>query len=1763
MPEDVLDKLSSVIGRKVEPVEQTPYLRNRAWAKAGKYITQLSPQEENKFQSWAKSNPQLVQGELNNPNPDYDVRGRWKAERAGDPLAKLVRSPYDGKLHANDKWKTPYHRTFSRESIYATPDAPQWVGNKLIDKSGNVLADETPGNTLAVRPEPDWDANDYKAHGLPVPASLQNNKGSLESVIGRQVQPAKTSPQFTTRWNIYTNARKNGFDSEGAAKAAMAAGGSISAAPPETAWQKAKSAFGRTEVGRTVENNLDEFGRMFHSAAEKANNPMGGTDEEWKDFQKKQQEFFEKHLGKNIVSGVATGAAEFGEEFASPVQMALMVGTFGESALVRAAAKLGIPYAVPAARTLSKLMQLQFSAQMVEGAATGVENTYKAASNGDWEGVGQSAIEGLASGLMAKGLISHEQAQARVRGDLETHARQMYGVPEGSPLKGAVTSRFNQLNPFQQGAVIDAAVKASPEYTEILNQANTQDAAAREKTKKQRERKLNDYYSTAVEQAWDQNAARRTMRGLEKGRKAVYGFALEDARKQQLRIIAQTIREAAEKRSKALNEEYEAARQEGIAERPERGKERGAARSARQQYADAISTRRNEAYAQRQTSREAQATTEVPQRNVDSVIDDDGNVSYPAMFFGEESSFGVSPDTAGNAVYRRTPRGTEWLDSNGNFTDTPENTYFSHDPQTADTIARLSSLSATANELADSDGATEEQKNEANDLAEIRRNLVSGEIDAREAQKQAGIAEKVTLSDEFTAAQQGQLNGPYHESSRADYVSMLEEEARKSGMADEEVDDLISNAGALAREQTENNLNHVFQPGDYLVSKRGITWTLDSKGMLHPDNGGQPVPLMKNGLYSNDALQMASSGRVGYGQQTREQRRLNAARQREIEKAIEEKQTEVEREMRLSTQREGLESAREFGTAAERADEPEKSERRRKFMSRPPIPAAERGIRELQRLIYKTSTDPKSVINSIAEAKGVSPEEVMRVALANDPMHVNTPEAKAARLEVGDQISDDFRKGKPWIVEQAKGGRLQLRSGQASPLPLDRLNPSDRVRQLVERGTVTSQKPEFSPEDISKAAFESPHYVQHQEELAERVKDRMEGKEKTPEPRIPVEAAAQAQNAERRSDASESVAARAVVESIDPKGISEEEAQHKVTKAEEKIKVAEEAYAQAVEAKSKTEPQDGFPQKAPASIGLRGVSSTIVQNEREVPFHYELLPLDGVTTSHVWRGSLMIPNEVFDKDLQPRTVSESESQMNALRAERKNYDFRQYSDRTINGSMGPAIVEPGGRAVGGNTRIAILRRYIENLLAISDPKEKEAAINGLKAAMRKLAQDSDISEYPDDGKFYVVVRMMDKPIETTREAADLGRLFNKTVGVKINKTALGISYSKSLDDAVMTEIGRLVDANDGLAAAIQANPEYFRDIVVNRFGVDPTEDADWFVEVDGKGKILHEEGRNQLSKALMGKIFKDNTVLTRLLTKNPTPYRAAERAMAYILKMQAMPDRNIVGKIQEAMNAAAETSTTDPALSASRDLWRATYNPDQVTSNALTVVDFELPPEPDRVVEALWRALHGSDAATPRIFNDRLKAFLGKESTAGGWIFEEHVETSSEAFNRAFAQELKDVAFSRRDTTRGITQDEFDAALRNRQLSDQERQEALEKENPQAKEVLSEKKSKSEQGKKAEAVKKLTAPPKPPSKAELAVDDLARAKTEKGYVTPDKLKSFLEEHPATKAHASELYRTAKLMAEYVFDADPPVGVDRKDALDWVLRERLAGIESGN
>jgi hypothetical protein len=114
------------------------YQRNKAWARMGPYETKLNPNQEKQFRQWVDQ--KNIPFDPNESPNDYDMRGYWKALREGKVER---RDPNDPEAHFPDTFKTPYHESFSRESRYATPDAPQWVpvGNEfhLIDKNRNIM----------------------------------------------------------------------------------------------------------------------------------------------------------------------------------------------------------------------------------------------------------------------------------------------------------------------------------------------------------------------------------------------------------------------------------------------------------------------------------------------------------------------------------------------------------------------------------------------------------------------------------------------------------------------------------------------------------------------------------------------------------------------------------------------------------------------------------------------------------------------------------------------------------------------------------------------------------------------------------------------------------------------------------------------------------------------------------------------------------------------------------------------------------------------------------------------------------------------------------------------------------------------------------------------------------------------------------------------------------------------------------------------------------------------------------------------------------------------------------------------------------------------------------------------------------------------------------------------------------------------------------------------------------------------------------------
>lgn len=110
------------------------------------FQTKLSKGDEQKYQKWLNSTSKDTGVDYNPDDPGYDMRGYWQDIVATGKFKKMGE-----KQHFPDTYKTPYHPTFSRESKFASPDAPYWNKNdQLLDPTTDQ---PTPGFLLEMMRE--------------------------------------------------------------------------------------------------------------------------------------------------------------------------------------------------------------------------------------------------------------------------------------------------------------------------------------------------------------------------------------------------------------------------------------------------------------------------------------------------------------------------------------------------------------------------------------------------------------------------------------------------------------------------------------------------------------------------------------------------------------------------------------------------------------------------------------------------------------------------------------------------------------------------------------------------------------------------------------------------------------------------------------------------------------------------------------------------------------------------------------------------------------------------------------------------------------------------------------------------------------------------------------------------------------------------------------------------------------------------------------------------------------------------------------------------------------------------------------------------------------------------------------------------------------------------------------------------------------------------------------------------------------------------
>ncbi|CAL62415.1 Hypothetical protein HEAR2282 [Herminiimonas arsenicoxydans] len=138
---DIKDILASVIeAASQQRQERAPLSYAKSAPVMTGYTTKLDPLREMAFQGWVQKNNVPFDPSA---NADYDMRGFYKAQVDGSPVASSGINENDGRMHFTDYFKTPAHQSFSAESKWATNGAPRWNEvDQLALPSGKIVFDE-------------------------------------------------------------------------------------------------------------------------------------------------------------------------------------------------------------------------------------------------------------------------------------------------------------------------------------------------------------------------------------------------------------------------------------------------------------------------------------------------------------------------------------------------------------------------------------------------------------------------------------------------------------------------------------------------------------------------------------------------------------------------------------------------------------------------------------------------------------------------------------------------------------------------------------------------------------------------------------------------------------------------------------------------------------------------------------------------------------------------------------------------------------------------------------------------------------------------------------------------------------------------------------------------------------------------------------------------------------------------------------------------------------------------------------------------------------------------------------------------------------------------------------------------------------------------------------------------------------------------------------------------------------------------------------
>lgn len=693
-----------------------------------------------------------------------------------------------------------------------------------------------------------------------------------------------------------------------------------------------------------------------------------------------------------------------------------------------------------------------------------------------------------------------------------------------------------------------------------------------------------------------------------------------------------------------------------------------------------------------------------------------------------------------------------------------------------------------------------------------------------------------------------------------------------------------------------------------------------------------------------------------------------------------------------------------------------------------------------------------------------------------------------------------------------------------------------------------------------------PTHVENNQQAADEVRSLAESK--PPEPLTEQEAKENVDAAEGRQESVISETVRTQAEALDVNaGTTEQEINQRVQVADEAAKTLRMAVQQSADAAGKAAPKGDYPRGGGIPITARGRRTEVSVGTESHPAQYALVDAEAPIVSHRWNGNNIEENEQFaPREMQYRPFDEKKTKRVLGEAQPDNFRAGNYLDATNGPERGPSVLDSVGRVVGGNTRLLRLKKWLENISRISDPEVRDVQMALFNESVRRFAASVGIDRVPDDGRIYIPVRILDKPIETIEEAARLGRIFNDPSSDQVTEDMTALSNGKLLMEAdarerqggepgILSEIGNRLAGNEvsTVRAAINDSPQWFAQKARQYFHIADTEENAWFSGT-GEEAVLTDTGKDRFILALVATHLPDVQAVRALI--NTDAESSLTRAIGTVTALRAYPDRDLTEKVTEAVAAAAKTKRFRQDGNKPIPAWNRVY-----ANGTFSGFGLDKPKEPSRISQAIYLAL--LDSKTTRL-NSALKDMIAGEPGMG-MLFAPAVEgkelhSAADYFNVAFRPELQKIAESQgRKSFSPVTQDEFEAALENRDWIPPEDRKVVE-EKPQ--EV------------KAEATPNFGPPPasrkkglEPPPGTETQEQHTARRvsteKEEQGYITPQTFREMLNTLPNTRERASDNYHVAEAIARVRWEKAKPEGVERKDSLGWLLKEiGFRGIEKG-